>query len=74
MKQGCVISGFLFLLSINYIMTRTTSGTPTGIRWNFTTKLEDQDFADDLALISSKYEHIYNQKQRNYKKIPAISA
>lgn len=48
------------------------NGTLTGIRWNFTTKVEDLDFALDLALTSSKY-NIYNQKQRNFKKTPAIS-
>ena len=26
----------------------------TGIRWRFTEKLEDVDFADDLALLSSQ--------------------
>ena len=44
-------------------MKRTTSGTPTGIRWNFTANREDIDFVYDLALISL---NIYNQKQRNY--------
>ena len=52
-KQGCVMSGFLFLLVIDWVMKRTTK-TSAGIRWNFTSKLEDLDFADDLALISSK--------------------
>jgi len=57
------MSGFLFLLSIDYTMKRTTSGTSTGIRWNFTTNSEDIDFVSDLALISL---NINNQKQRNY--------
>jgi hypothetical protein len=57
------MSGFLLLLSIDYTMKRTTSGTPTGIRWNFTANREDIDFVYDLALISL---NIYNQKQRNY--------
>ena len=43
-KQGCTMSGFLFLLAIDYIMNRTTEGELTGFRWNFTT-----NFADDLA-------------------------
>ena len=51
-KQGCTMSGFLFLLVIDFVMTRTTETEPTGIRWNFTIKLEDLDFADDLALLS----------------------
>ena len=58
------MSGILFLLlSIDYTMKRTTSGTPTCIRWNFTTNREDIDFVYNLALISL---NIYNQKQRNY--------
>ena len=36
------MSGFLFLL-VNWVMTR----------WKCTSKLEDLDFADDVALISS---------------------
>ena len=65
-KQGCVMSGFLFLLSIDWVMRRTVSGEQSGIRWNFTTKLEDLDFADDLALISSKYQDI-QRKTTNLK-------
>ena len=34
------------------------------IRWNFTSVLEDLDFADDIALISSKYEHIQSKTDR----------
>ena len=63
-KQGCTMSGFLFLLVIDYIMIRTIEKEPTGIRWNFTTKLEDLDFADDLALLSSKYRDIQLKTQK----------
>ena len=60
-KQGCVMSGFLFLITIDWIMKSTTSGTPAGIRWNFTSKLEDLDFADDIALLSSKYRDLQSK-------------
>ena len=30
-KQGCTMSGFLFLLSIDWVMNRTTEGRRTGI-------------------------------------------
>ena len=30
----------------------------TGLRWKFTSKLEDLDFADDAALISSTQRHV----------------
>ncbi|XP_033127197.1 uncharacterized protein LOC117124965, partial [Anneissia japonica] len=51
-KQGDVMSGFIFLIIIDWIMKRTTEESNTGIRWRFTSKLEDLDFADDIALVS----------------------
>ena len=53
-KQGWCMSGFLFLLVIDWVMRRTLEGRQTGIRWQFTNKLEDLDFADDVALVASK--------------------
>jgi len=54
-KQGCNMSGFLFLSVIDWVMRRTVAHAGTGIRWKMTTMLEDLDFADDLALISSTH-------------------
>ena len=34
-------------------MRNTKAGNKTGIIWNFTSKLEDFDFVDDIALIST---------------------
>ena len=47
------MSGFLFLLVIDWIMRKTLEGDNTGIRWKLWSKLNDLDFADDIALISS---------------------
>ena len=52
-KQGCNMSGFLFLLVIDCIMRKTLEGDNTGIRWKLWTRLNDLDFADGIALISS---------------------
>ena len=52
-KQGCNMSGFLFLLVIDWIMKNTVGNGENGIRWKFTSKLDDLDFADDIALLSS---------------------
>lgn len=52
-KQGCNMSGFLFFLVIDWIMRKKLEGHNTGIRWNLWSKLNDLDFADDIALISS---------------------
>ena len=48
------MSGFLFLLVIDWVMRRTLQGRRTGIRWQFENKLEDLDFADDVALVASR--------------------
>ena len=52
-KQGCNTSGFLFLLVIDWIMRRSIWGANTGTRWKLWSKLDDFDFADDIALTSS---------------------
>ena len=57
-KQGCCMSGFLFLLVVDWVMRKTIKHGNTGIRWKFNNFLEDLDFADDLALISSSGRHI----------------
>ena len=44
-------------------MKGTTETEPTGIRWIFTTKLEDLDFADDLALLFLKFQDIQQKTQ-----------
>ena len=58
-RQGCLLSPFMFLLVIDWIMKTTTSGRKNGIQWNLWTQLDDLDFADDLALLS----HNHNQMQ-----------
>ena len=50
--------GFLFLHIIDWVMRHTVKEEGTGLRWKFTSKLEDLDFADDAALISSTQRHV----------------
>ena len=45
-------------------MRRTTDGNLTGIRWKFTPELEDLDFADDVALMSSTRKHMQNKSKK----------
>ena len=63
-KQGCIMSGFLFLLAINWFMSRAIEGRRNGIRWKFTSVLGDLDFADDIALLSSRYVNIRDKTSR----------
>lgn len=42
-RQGCLLSPFLFLLAIDWPMKETTSGLRNGIQWTLTEQLEDLD-------------------------------
>ena len=56
-RQGCLLSPFLFLLVIVWIMKTTKTGRNNGIQWTLQTQLDNLDFADDIALLS------HNQRQ-----------
>ena len=63
-KQGCSMSGFLFLLAIDWVMQRTTDAHRNGIRRNFTTMLEELDYADNIVLLVSKHDHLHEKTYR----------
>nr|KAG5685489.1 hypothetical protein BaRGS_003382 [Batillaria attramentaria] len=69
-RQGCLLSPFLFLLVIDWIMKTTTTGRKNGIQWTLWTQLDDLDFADDLALLS----HSHSQMQDMTTCLEATSA
>ena len=58
-RQGCLLSPFLFLLVIDWIMKTATAGRNNGIQWTLWMQLDNLDFADDLALLS----HNHSQMQ-----------
>nr|KAG5694142.1 hypothetical protein BaRGS_001469 [Batillaria attramentaria] len=58
-RHGCLLSPFLFFLVIDWIMKTTTAGRKNGIQWTLWTRLDDFNFADDLALLS----HSHRQMQ-----------
>jgi hypothetical protein len=58
-KQGCLLSLFLFILAMDWIMKNSTCRERKGIRWTttMTTKtLEDIDFADEFILLSHRHQ------------------
>ena len=63
-KQGCVMSGFLFLLVIDWLMRSSVEGKRTGIRWNMMDTLEDLDYADDIVLLSESWRHGQTKLER----------
>ena len=56
-KQGCVLSGFIFIIVIEWVR-RKTFDKRRGLRWNLTTALENPDYADDIALLASRHSDI----------------
>ena len=63
-KKGCNMSGFLFLIVMDWVMRRAVGSGENGIRWKFTSKLDDLDIADDIVLLSSTKQQIQDKTTR----------
>ena len=57
-RQGCLLSPFLFILAIDWIMRAVTNQKRNGIQWTLWSQLDDLDFADDLALLSHNHQQM----------------
>ena len=53
LRQGCILSPFLFTIVIDFVMKRAMDQVGFGISWG-QTRLTDLDFADDIALIAEE--------------------
>ena len=58
------MSGFLFVLIIDSVTRHTVKEEGTRLRWKFTLQLEDLDFPDDVALISSTQRNVQLKTNR----------
>jgi len=54
MKQGCILSLFLFSLRIDRVMKNGTKDQ-RDIRWALSQVLSDLDFADDRCLLAHRH-------------------
>ena len=55
-KQGRILPPLLFSLAIDWVMRHVTRERLREIQWSLTSVLEDLEYADDLGLLSSKYQ------------------
>ena len=53
-RQGCILSPFLFIIVIDFVMCRTMDKPEYGIVWQKQNRLTDLDFADDLAILAEE--------------------
>ena len=63
-RQGCVMSGLLFIVAIDWVASRATEDAKRGIRWTPFTQLEDLDYADDIATLSHTPGHVQQKTDR----------
>jgi len=63
-RQGCVISPTLFLVVVDWMMRRVTRDRLRGITWGLTARLEDCDFADDIALLTHTQKDMQEKTER----------
>ena len=54
-RQGCILSPFMFLVVIDAVMRNVNRERRRAIRWGLVDRLEDLDFADDLCLLSEAH-------------------
>ena len=53
-RQGCILSPFLFIIVIDFVMRRTMDKPEYGIVWQKQNCVTDLDFADDLAILTEE--------------------
>ena len=51
-RQGCLLSSFLFILAVDSSMKEKTTGSRTGVQLTPWRQVADLDFVDDIALLS----------------------
>ena len=66
------MSRFLPLLAMDWIMRKTTANERRGERLNLITVLDDLEFADDIALLSSKFNDLREKTGRLTEEAPRI--
>jgi hypothetical protein len=57
-KQRCVLSPVMFFIAIDWMMKESTTEKPRSIQWTLTSFLEDENFADDVSLLTHSFKNM----------------
>ena len=57
-RQGCILSPFLCLLVVDFVMHKVIEEEDLGIKWTGEKRLTDLAFADDIALLAGNEEEL----------------
>ena len=60
-RQGCLLSPLLFLVVLDWVTRTAYANSGKGIQWTLEKKLEDLEFADDLALLSHRLQDMQDK-------------
>ena len=63
-RQGCIMSDLLFNIVIDWVLCRTREGRRRGILWSLTSVLEDQDYTDEIVLLSHSFSDMQHKTDR----------
>ncbi|XP_047107784.1 uncharacterized protein LOC124776711 [Schistocerca piceifrons] len=62
-RQGCLLSPLLFLLTIGGVMEKVTRKKRRAIQWTLYDRPEDLDFPDDICLLSHTFKDMSEKLQ-----------
>uniref|UniRef100_A0A914VWH3 Reverse transcriptase domain-containing protein n=1 Tax=Plectus sambesii TaxID=2011161 RepID=A0A914VWH3_9BILA len=57
-RQGCILSPFLFLVALDFVTRKALKGPSTGIDWDGQSHLINLDFTDNIALLAEDGYHL----------------
>ena len=57
-RQGCLLSLVIFLVTLDWVTRTAYGGQQTGIRWTFDKRLDDLEYADDICLLAHRLEDL----------------
>ena len=62
-RQGCLLSPLLFLVVLDWVTRQAFRRSARGIQWQLTQRLEDLEYADDLALLTHRLQDMRSKME-----------